>query len=313
MAFISLGRIDKNIIPILIGCVFCFLDRVIEKYGEPSLSKNHVYTNICFSIERFLNIIPFIILKKRDKQTKKIDFKNNNDSIKLIYNNFENNISGKWQFVVLASVIYFFQAIIFIHIFKIKTSFWIFYILITPIFDYLIYKVKNNKHNYVCIVLLLSIGLIIDLVLKNFQKDIYYSLFVFLMDFLREILFSLHNVIVKYVMEKKYVSVYEYSFYNSLINFVLAGIFIIFDYYYIKENDYGNFFISLQIQDILFLLGVTCTQFFVNLSFLFTIKTSSPCHTFIMYAFGHFAYFEYNDYTILVYWTYINFNFIFNI
>ena len=304
MAFISLGRIDKKLIPILIGCVFCFLDRLIERIGDKTLSKNEVYTNVCHIIARFLNIIPFLILKKKSKPTTQINTKNNdnNKSLELIQTEInENKIPGKWRYIILTSIIYFFQAIIFMHLIRIQTSFWIIYILFTPLFNYLIYKIKLYKHHYFCIVLILLIGFIIDLVLGNFKKDIKENLFLFLMDFPREILFSLHNIIVKYLMEKKFVSVYEYSFYNSLINMVLTGIFAIFDYYYIKENEYENYFNSLETIDILFLLGIIGTQFFLNLSLLFTVKSNSPCHVFIMYAFAHFVYFDINVYYILVF------------
>ena len=302
MALISLGKINKNLIPIVIGCIFCLFDRLIEKFGEATLSKNEVFTNVCFTISRFLAVIPFIILKRRSKQSNPINDENKSKyKIQFIYtDNMLEVTYDKWKYILISSIIYFFQAIIFMYIFKILTSFWIIYILVTPIFYYMIYKVKLYKHHFVCIILILLIGFIIDFVSGNIKKDINNNLILFLLDFLREIIFSFHNVFVKYLMEKKFVSVYEYSFYNSIINFILIGIFCIFDYNLIKENDYGNYFNSLTTKDILFLLGIIVTQFFVNLSLLFTIKICSPCHVFIMYVFSHFVFMDFNIYLILV-------------
>ena len=68
MAFIELGKIDKNLIPIIIGCVFCFLNRLINHYAETSLFYNLVLTNIFISISNIFTIIPYIILKISSKK-----------------------------------------------------------------------------------------------------------------------------------------------------------------------------------------------------------------------------------------------------
>ena len=101
-------------------------------------------------------------------------------------------------------------------------------------------------------------------------------------------------------MEKKFVSVYEYSFYNGLINIILVGIFAIFDYYLIGLEKYDNYFTDFYGKELLILLGIIISQFFVNLSLLFTIKNNSPCHAFIMYVIAHFAFFNFSKDSIIV-------------
>ena len=73
MAFISLGQIDKNLIIILIGCVFCFLNRLLNQYKETLLFDNPIITSIDIAISRFLTVIPFIILKIKTKKHKSIN------------------------------------------------------------------------------------------------------------------------------------------------------------------------------------------------------------------------------------------------
>ena len=302
MAFIGLGIIDKNLIPILFGCVICFLDRLLKYFDGGLLSKNTILTNIFASISRFLTIIPYIILKINSKRINITEPGNkNNNIIEYIYIDIkEENVKGKWGYIFLSSIIFFLQAIIFDYTFKMKTSSWILYILITPIFYYFIFKIKLYKHHYLSIILILLLGLFMDISLENIKNDITDNLLLFFMSLLREIIFSLHNVLAKYVMEKKFVSVYEYSFYNGLINIILVGIFAVIDHFFFGFQKYDGYFNDFESKEYLILLGIIFTQFFVNLSLLFTIKNNSPCHAFIMYVFGHFAYFNFSEDLIIV-------------
>ena len=59
MAFISLGKIDKNLIPIIIGCIICFLDRLLEQYEGTLLFTNAILTNLFISFSRIFALIPF--------------------------------------------------------------------------------------------------------------------------------------------------------------------------------------------------------------------------------------------------------------
>ena len=67
MALISLGNLDKNLIPIIIGCVFCFLNRLLNQYEGTKLFENVILTNLFIFFGGFFTIIPLIILKVRAK------------------------------------------------------------------------------------------------------------------------------------------------------------------------------------------------------------------------------------------------------
>ena len=59
---------------------------------------------------------------------------------------------------------------------------------------------------------------------------------------IREILFSLHDVLNKYIIEKKYCFIYEISLFNGITNTFFFMIFVIFDYFFFKLDDYGEYF-----------------------------------------------------------------------
>ena len=75
MAFIRLGKIHKSLCSVFIGCVFCFLNRLINLLSDTKLLENKILTNIFISFADTFTIIPFIIFKR--KTIKKI---NENDA-----------------------------------------------------------------------------------------------------------------------------------------------------------------------------------------------------------------------------------------
>ena len=78
MACISLGTIDKSLIVILVGCVFCFLNRLLSKIKVGAiLFQSPILTNIYIAMSRFITVIPFIILTiKTKKKITNIDIEN---------------------------------------------------------------------------------------------------------------------------------------------------------------------------------------------------------------------------------------------
>ena len=88
MAFIGLGQIGKNLIPILIGCIICFSTRLLFLYDGTNLFKHEIIPNIIVAASQLLTIIPHIMIKKQiirgyDGNDLDQEYFNNN---KLIYN-----------------------------------------------------------------------------------------------------------------------------------------------------------------------------------------------------------------------------------
>ena len=293
MGFISFGLINNNIIPIIIGCIFAFLSRLLFNYKDAKLFEHPIISNIVPLFLYFITIIPLKILNNRVKKNNVNNEKNeNNTKRKLIFKNiYQEIIKGKWKFIILASVIDFIQGVILIYSKEIKTNFWILDLIITCLFYYLIFKIRLYRHHYLSIILIILIGLSLDLVLENLQNDILNNWSLLLLRFVREILISLENVINKYIMEKKFCSVYELCIYDGLIGIILLGILSIFNYFYLKIDDFEDYFKNFNIIELLVLLAVMIIQFGLYLCVLFINKNNSPCHIFIMLVFGQFAYY----------------------
>ena len=70
MACLSLGKIDKNIIPIIIGCVFEIICSLLRKIGLFTFFNHIILTIIYASMFQIFAFIPFFILKFRMKKEK---------------------------------------------------------------------------------------------------------------------------------------------------------------------------------------------------------------------------------------------------
>ena len=300
MAFIGIGKINTNLIPIIVGCVFCFLNRLLNQYEGTSLFKNVMLTNIFISFSDIFTIIPYIIFKIRSKKVYKPENKEvipnetKETKFEFLYEetyDIEDDVEGKGKFIVLIGVIFFVNYFIFVYIFALKTNTWIMYILFTSIFYYLFFKSKLYRHHYLSIVIILIIGLVIDFVEGNIQKDFKENFKLILLSFLRVILLSLNYVLIKYTMEKKYASPYEIGFYNGLINLILFIIGAVIDNFFIKKFEYKEYFDNFNGKELLVVLGLMITQFGIYMSLFIIDKKDTPCHIFIVFVFGQLAYY----------------------
>ena len=126
LAVISLGKIDTNIIPIISGSIFCFLNRLLNNYEGTILFDHIIITNMIIAVAKLFTIIPFIILKIRTRKIHSIDIQNKNDNHheKII------KINGQWSYILLSAIIHFIQITLFIYTVTLKTNYWIFYSLL---------------------------------------------------------------------------------------------------------------------------------------------------------------------------------------
>ena len=299
MRFLSLGKVDKNIIPIIVGCVFCILSRLVFLFpGDSKLLDHAIISNILVSISYFFTIIPFLILKYRTNNKHKIESIKNNDLEDMEDKDMEDKptitqkdiTKGKWLYIFLYNFIDFVQGIIIMYVIGLKSNYWILNIFITSIFYYLIFKIKLYKHHYLSMILIIVIGIILDLVLENLQYDINELKFV-LLRLLREILYSSTIVLIKYLFEKKFCSIYEISLSNGIMNAILFIILAIFDYYFFKLDNFIEYFDKFGNQEILVIIGLMITQLGLYICTLIINKTNSPCHVFIIFVFGQLAYY----------------------
>ena len=303
MAIIGLGKIDKKLIPILVGAIFSILTRLLIKFEDTTLFKHKIIPNLISVFSYTFALFPYIILIIRSKNVHY--HKNENirvDSKELIYNdNYIKQIRGKFGYILLNSVLYFIQGILLLYSIKIKSNSWIWEILFTTLFYYLFFKIMLYKHHYISIALIIILGFIIDLVFENLQNDISNNLLPLCLRFLRKIIKSLHDVIDKYLMEKKYCSVYEISLFTGLFNLILFTILSIFNYYYLKIDDFEEFINNFNKTEFLVIIGFGIVQLGLCLSFLFTNRENTPCHIFIIAVLGQFANLvDFSTYSIVI-------------
>ena len=312
MAFIGFGKIDKNIIPLILGCVFCLLNRLVNSYQGTKLFHNVILTNIFVTLSHSLILIPYIIYRiitkkcgKKKKVEEAIEFSysfreekvDETKKSKYIYNgNVIKKAKRKFLFAILTGLIFFVNHCLFIYTIPVKSNTWTIYIVFTSLFYYLIFKSKLFIHHYLSIGLILVFSIIIDLVVENFQTDAKDQLGKFFLSILRVILLSLNYVLIKYTMEKKYVSLYLLGTINGIINFVLFVIFGVLDHFYFHiNNDYIEYFKNFDTTEFLVLLGIMSTQLGLYTMLLLVDKNDSPCHIFIVFTFGQFGYYFYTN------------------
>ena len=73
-------------------------------------------------------------------------------------------------------------------------------------------------------------------------------------------------------MEKKYVSVYEISFYTGVINSILFVVMQVIDHFYFDLDDLDAYFSNFNLTEILVMLGLLITQLGLYLCTLMTIR-----------------------------------------
>ena len=307
MACISIGKIDINLIPILAGCIFCFLNRILTQYDGSLLFENPVMHNILISSSKLFTIIPYIILKLNSKGVKSSDIQtlNKSQSFQTLQTKYETEkkriIKGKWCYIISVAIIFLVNQILYVLTIKAKSNTSILNILITSLFYYLIFKIKLFKHHYLSVILIILIGIVVDIVLGNLQYDINNNFILIILRILREATYSLSSVIDKYIMEKKFGSPYEILLANGLITSPLLIIFALIDYYFIGIDNYKEYFNNFNVIELLVVFGVIITQLGLNLCILLTNKNNSPCHIFIIFIFGQLAYYiDFTGISILV-------------
>ena len=284
MAFISLGKIDKNMIPIIVGCIFVILFEILFLIVDNTLSQHLVIIYLYAVISKLLIFIPFVILKIRSKKVNgKPEIKDDFNVIEYIYIDNRKEINkNKYLYILLSSTLHFVSGIIQIQTFGMKVNSWIWDIIFYSLFYYLIFKTKIYNHHYLCIIIIIIVGFILDISLENFQEDFKNNWYKVLLRMLREILYSFQGVINKYIMDKKYCSVYELLSFTGLFSLIFLGIYILLDYFFIHLDNLKEYFNNFDYRDLLTCVGLIIAAAGLDLSSLFTIKKNTPCHLFII-------------------------------
>ena len=315
MAFIGFGIINKNIIPLILGSVFCLLNRLLNSYYGEELLINIIITNIFLALAHTFIIIPFIVYKiinkihwKNIKNNKIKEGDGNNNLLekekidlakkqeKINKENEITNIQVKIKYIILVGLIFFLNYFLFIYTINVKSNTWTIYIVFTSLFYYLIFKSKLYRHHYLSIGLILVFSIIIDAVVGNLKTDFENQFLLVFLSVFRVIVLSLNYVLIKYTMEKIYVSPYILGMFSGLINLFIFVILGILDHFFFHfNNNYYEYFTNFNTKRLLVILGLMSTQLGIYTSLFFIDKNDSPCHIFIVFTFGQFGYYFYTS------------------
>ena len=246
--------------------------------------------NFSSSLGLMLSFIPMIIYKIRNKEMDCFSSKTQNKNEALVYTNLLEELKrGKYKWILLSSIIDFFQTIV-LDQFSVycQVNMWIFDILFITIFSYLIFKIKLYLHHYISIILMICVGISLDIYLGHYYFNDKDYVMQMIFKFISEIFLSLGFVIDKYTMEKKFCSPYEMCFYHGLINFILSLILLSFARE-IGLDNYDEFFLNPSLEKFYAFILIMFTQFVFNIFIFIINKNTTPCHILIMIIIGLFA------------------------
>ena len=171
---------------------------------------------------------------------------------------------------------------------------WGFTIGFMSLFSYKILQIKLYKHHYICIFVIIIIGISFNIIAEKFNKENFMDNYPYYLSFLvTEIIFSLVNVMYKYLIHKKYIKSYEILFFQGIFELVLGVITLIIT---TKFDELDNFFdfihsLSLEGKEIGILIALIIDQFFIYSIQITIIDIFSPFHVFLTNILNEFILF----------------------
>ena len=156
---------------------------------------------------------------------------------------------------------------------------WSFYVIFIALFSRLILKKKLYKHHIVCIIIIVVVMILYNLVTKKLNIENlknYYD--IFLISILNTLLYSLENVLDKYLMFIKYIKPNEILFANGIIVLVLSIITLIITTKVGNVDNFWDYIYNLDIKEVFIFIGLIFIYFFDSLFILLIIYLFSPIH-----------------------------------
>ena len=324
-SLISCGIIKWYLLfPILGGLAKMVADSILYPViiKDIKLSEHPFISSANTGLGLSMAIIPFIFLKINSRTSSK------NESlmdIGLIYNkdykkNYKKSKLMRDKFLLLLFCVIsdFIQKFLMFALKEdIDNNIWLFDILFFSLFSFLILKTKLYKHQIYSLIIIFSLGIILNILTINDllqKKDVLTIVIGFSLSILLEIIFCFTHVIHKYVMEYKFCTPYEIIFYEGIFMAISYSILLVFTTKYdiskdswslLKLNFYNgknyidNFYLyidevkSNRTEIIIFIVHMFCRLFYYLFSVI-TIKYYTPSHIVILLIMGEvqFAFSE---------------------
>ena len=286
---ISLGKLDKNIFYPIVAGILKFNFKLILPHTR---LKDHPFIlSVCSSLGMSLSLFLLLIYKWRSRSKLNRYETNNNKSneptkkktlqIELEYNNqYKELTTDKFKFIFLSTLLDFILTImIYFFCVNFKLNFWMFDILFICMFSHVILKSKLYKHQYLCLMIIVILGIIINIDLYFYQNEVKTDLIEIIIKYFSEIIFSLCIVLNKFTIEKKFASPYEICFCQGIINLVLYIICLII---FKDLDDFFSYWNELNNIEVYLFLIMMIIQFVFNLFIFITLKKFTECHILII-------------------------------
>ena len=285
------------------------LFNLIIKKIDKEFIKHPLIRGVNSGMGMSLSIIPFLIIKIRTKSLNKEISKN-----LLVLENKKKEeknklIKGKYILLLICAFLDFLQkSLSFVIIHDSENNVWIFDLIFFTFFSWFILNEKFYKHQYLSLLLMVIIVFITFILdykhIKENIGDFFLVLYI-------ELVYSINHVLNKYIMENKFCSPYEISFYEGffclIMNIILLSIFSNIEIskhsgvlkVFSNKNYDGKFYIdnfkyyidSFNTKEFFAFLLHAINKVSYNLFSLLTIKHFSPSHVIIILFFGEIEYF----------------------
>ena len=303
---IKIGNVDKKLfLPILAGILYFPLYIIID-YSE--VQSHYIIFCLCSSLGMCLSFIPLIISrinmkKSMENKIEKHKQKNNNSiEINLIYNKISDEIKRyKFFFIFISALTDFSQSIIatLTITYSIKVNFWLLDIFFLSFLSYFILNIKLLKHQILSMIIIISLGVILDLFFGNLF-DFFTHFGYFLSRIFCEFSFSFSQIINKYCMEFKFSPPYEVCSFIGIYTLVFYLISLIISTYIpcnsnfcSIEDENNKYFDNFKI----YIHKINLKEFFlfflemiifglINILTILTIKYFTPFHSIIILIIG---------------------------
>ena len=313
---ISFGKINRYILLIVLGAILRPLLSFLKGQSQffyNGRNEHPIVYNMTYSLGLCLNFILLIILKIRNKSAKKMYIEKENEKEKfnekstikvlLLENDDQKSFTmntydkvhtiqtkqkniKKYFWILLISFIDYI-AYTFFCLFRINVdnylNTWGVTIGFMSLFSYKILQIKLFRHHYLCIIIIIIEGISYNIIAHKFYKENITEYYPYYLSFLlTEILFSLVNVLDKYLIYKKYIKAYEILFFQGIIEFILGLITLIVTTKIDEVDNFFDFIRDLDGKEIGLFISFIVLHFLVYTIIITIVDIFSPFHVFLM-------------------------------
>jgi len=294
---ITFGDVNKYLFyPFVGGIVKLLLEFISDKVKKDFT--NHPIINLLNESFGFsLALIPLLIVHIRTKRLNKEYTLSITKTTEKAINNNNGFFDNKRTLLILCSLFIYIQKFFtYFIIHNYMTNLWFYDVVFLSIFSWLILGERLYKHQFLCLIILAVISAFI-LYFSYKEANLLDVCIIFYI----ELIFCITHVLIKYVIDNKFCTVYEVCSYEGVLSFIINFILlIIFSnieidrgskflkvFYHLESDgkiyyDNYNYFSQWTGYEIIIFFVFSIIRTLYNLTLLFTLKYFIPSHIIII-------------------------------